>query len=126
MVGGLAGWAWGGGGALGFGVSSRSAASSAWGSPVIPYDVDDPSKSTRYPLCSCKHWSASPPWLQAAPAAIAIATKVVSAISASEAPASDALRVWAWMHHGHWVIWAMPSAMSSFVLPGIAPSLNAF
>src|SRR5215813_9904513 len=29
------------------------------------------------------------------------------------------------MHHGHWVICGMPSAISSLVLPGIAPSLNA-
>ena len=64
-------------------------------------------------------------WLHAAPAAIAIATKVVSAISASEAPAVAAFLVWAWMHHGHCVICAIPSAISSLVLPGIAPSLNA-
>ena len=55
-----------------------------------------------------------------------MATNVVSAISASEAPAIAAFFVWAWMHHGHWVIWAMASAISSFILPGIAPSLNAF
>ena len=37
----------------------------------------------RPPRCSSRHWSASPPWLQAAPAAIAIATKMISAISSS-------------------------------------------
>src|SRR4030095_1926779 len=78
------------------------------------------------PLCSCRHWSASPPWLHAAPAAMAIATKVVSAISASEAPAIAAFFVWASMHQGHWVIWAMPRAISSLVLAGMAPSLKAF
>ena len=56
---------------------------------------------------------------------MAIATKIVSAISASPAPALAAFRVWAWMHQAHWVICAMPSAISSLVLPGIAPSLNA-
>jgi hypothetical protein len=29
----------------------------------------------------------------------------------SEAPARAAFCVWAWMHHGHWVICAMPSAV---------------
>src|SRR5262249_12255271 len=57
---------------------------------------------------------------------MAIATNVVSAISSSLAPAIDAFLVWASMHHGHWVIWAMPSAISSLVLAGVAPSLNAF
>jgi hypothetical protein len=57
---------------------------------------------------------------------MAIATKVVSAISSSEAPAVAAFFVCAWMHHAHWVICAMPSAMSSLGLRGIAPSLNAY
>src|SRR5213593_4420331 len=83
-------------------------------------------RSPGQPLCSCRHWRANPPWLQAAPAAIAMATNVVSAISASEAPAVAVFFVWASMHQGHCVIWAMPSAMSSFVLLGIASSLNAF
>src|SRR5881396_2172178 len=45
------------------------------------------------PLCSCRHCRTSPPWLQAAPAAIAMATKIVSAISASPAPAMAAFCV---------------------------------
>src|SRR5262249_43044090 len=45
------------------------------------------------PLCSCRHCRTSPPWLQAPPAAMAIATKIVSAISASLAPAFAAFAV---------------------------------
>src|SRR6266446_4424956 len=75
--------------------------------------------------CSSSDWRARPPWLQAAPAAIAMATKVVSAISWSVAPALVARAVCASMHHGHWVICATPSAISSFVFTVSAPSANA-
>ncbi len=79
-------------------------------------------------LCSVpRHCSASPPWLHAAPAAIAIATKMTSPISSSLQPAVVAPAcVCASMHHGHCVMCAMPSAISSFVFTGSAPAANAF
>ena len=77
---------------------------------------------------ACEAWKVSLAESAGGGAVIRLATAacVVSAISASEAPAVDAFFVWASMHQGHCVIWAMPSAMSSLVLFGIAPSLNAF
>ena len=68
--------------------------------------------------CSPRHWSASPPWLQAAPDAIAMATKMTSPISSSLHPACAALLVWASMHQGHCVMWEMPRAISSLVFDG--------
>src|SRR5262249_60883733 len=41
--------------------------------------------------CSPRHWRASPPWLQAAPDAMAMATKMTSPISSSVHPALAAL-----------------------------------
>ena len=67
----------------------------------------------------------SPPWAQAAPAAIAIDTKMTSPSSFSEAPAFVARAVWASMHQGHCVMFAMPTAISSFVLASSAPGANA-
>src|SRR5262245_11836925 len=78
------------------------------------------------PPCASRHWSMRPPWLHAAPDAMAIATKVTSAISASVAPALRAFPTCASMHHGHWVMCAMPRAISSFVFDGNAPSRKAF
>src|SRR5437773_2121835 len=95
---------------------------------ILPQRRDEEAGEARHlaaAWCSSSDWRARPPRLQAAPAAIAMATKVVSAISWSEAPALVARAVCASMHHGHWVICAMPSAISSFVLTGIAPSANA-
>src|SRR5207253_11321989 len=95
---------------------------------ILPQRRDEEAGEARHlpaAWCSSSDCRASPPWLQAAPAAIAMATKVVSAISWSVAPALVARAVCASMHHGHWVICAMPSAISSFVLTGIAPSANA-
>ena len=37
-----------------------------------------------------------------------------------------AFLVWASMHQGHCVMWAMPRAISSFVFDGSAPGANAF
>src|SRR6185295_17186522 len=67
------------------------------------------------PRCCSTHWRVSPPWLQAAPAASAIATKIDSAISASVAPAFTARLLCASMHHGHCVTCATASAISCFV-----------
>src|SRR5204863_7996663 len=95
---------------------------------ILPQRGDEEAEEARpWPAawCSSSDWSARPPWLQAAPAAIAMATKVVSAISWSVAPALVARAVCASMHHGHWVICAMPSAISSFVFTVSAPSANA-
>src|SRR5262249_11461690 len=86
---------------------------------------EQPGETRHFP-CSCRDWSVRPPWLQAAPAAIAIGTKMVSAISASVATAFVARCVCASMHHGHCVMCAMPSATSSFVFTGSAPAANAF
>src|SRR5207245_6106951 len=95
---------------------------------ILPQRGDQEAGEARHlpaAWCSSSDWRASPPWLQAAPAAIAMATKVVSAISWSVAPALAARAVCASMHHGHWVICAMPSAISSFVFTASAPSANA-
>src|SRR5262245_66540277 len=81
--------------------------------------TDVRSKVVDQPLCSCRHWSASPPWLHAAPAAMAMATNVVSAISASDAPAIAAFLVWASMHQGEWVIWEMTRVIRSLCLAGL-------
>src|SRR5213594_3962976 len=56
---------------------------------------------------------------------IAQITQCPWCIDAHTARATKAGAVCASMHHGHWVICAMPSAISSFVLTGIAPSANA-
>jgi len=63
--------------------------------------------------------------LQREPAAIAMATKITSPISASVAPALVALAACASMHQGHCVTCAIPRATSSFVFAGSAPSANA-
>src|SRR5207249_647686 len=54
-----------------------------------------------------------------------MATKITSPISWSVAPAFVAHATCASMHHGHCVMWAMPSATSSLVLRGRAPAGSA-
>ena len=78
-------------------------------------------RRVRRPAVLPRHCSARPPWLHAAPDAIAMATKMTSPISSSLQPACAAFFVCASMHHGHCVMCAMPSAISSFVFDGSAP-----
>src|SRR6187401_2434001 len=61
----------------------------------------------------------------APPARRAAATRVVSASSASVAPAFFAFLAWISMQYGHWVVKATATAISSLYLSGIAPSLKA-
>src|SRR4029077_10454090 len=94
---------------------------------VLARRREEEARETRHSAgWSSRHWSASPPWLQAAPAAMAMATSMPSPPSWSVAPALRARFACASMHQGHCVMCATPRAISSFVFTGSAPSWNAF
>jgi hypothetical protein len=65
------------------------------------------------------------PWVSAAPARRATATKTVSASSCSVAPAVFAASRCTSRQYGHCVVRATASAISSLYLRGIAPSASA-